>query len=190
MINVDSFSICEDNCSPATPIVLADEFSEKEIEDVLQITSKAELKEYKSEDLSFHGSWIEYSGETHWLYEKLYNSFLYSNRTYRYDDLQLIEKLVYIEFSEKDFQEYHLDIDMGIPFSSRRLAACVNLSASEEYRGGEFYFMTSNKPYTVSRAKGSMIISPAYLLKKHEVIRSGKKKILVAWMNSPNFKQA
>jgi PKHD-type hydroxylase len=75
---------------------------------------------------------------------------------------------------------------MGIPFSSRRLGAIVNLSGSDDYRGGNLEFMTSNKPYSVSRVIGTCVVSPSYLLRRTELVTSGKKRVLIAWINSPN----
>jgi PKHD-type hydroxylase len=185
MIDIGNWTICSDSSSPMTPIILEGEFDKEELSRIKTILTDVKLTDFKNDDLSFKSCWINYTNDTAWLYGRLAKIFEYANNAYKFSDLLMIEKIAYFEFNENDHHDWHTDLDMGIPFSSRRLGAIVNLSASDDYRGGNLEFMTSNKPYSVSRVIGTTSISPSYLLRKFEQVTSGKKRILVAWINSP-----
>ena len=186
MIDIGNWTICSDNNSPMTPIVLECEFDKEELGRIEKLLIDIKLTNFDSDDLKFKSCWINYTNATAWLYGRIAKIFEYTNNAYKFTDLSMIEKIAYFEFSENDWHDWHSDLEMGIPFSSRRLGAMVNLSGSDDYRGGNLEFMTSNKPYSVSRVIGTCVVSPSYLLRRTEPVTSGKKRVLIAWINSPN----
>jgi len=186
MIDIGNWTICSDNNSPMTPIVLEGELDKEELTRIENLLTDLKLTDFNSDDLSFKSCWLNYTNDTAWIYGRIAKIFEYANSAYKFTELSMIEKIAYFEFSEKDNHDWHSDLDMGIPFSSRRLGAIINLSGSEDYRGGNLEFMTSNKPYSVSRVIGTCVVSPSYLLRRIEPVTEGKKRVLIAWINSPN----
>lgn len=186
MIDIGNWTICSDNNSPMTPIVLEGEFDKEELGRIENLLTGVKLTNFNNDDLSFKSCWINYTNDTAWLYGRIAKIFEYANNAYKFTDLLMIEKIAYFEFEKNDWHDWHADLDMGIPFSSRRLSATISLSGSEEYRGGNLEFMTSNKPYSVARVIGTCVVNPSYLLRRTEPVVSGKKRVLIAWINSPN----
>lgn len=186
MIDIGNWTICSDNISPMTPIVLEGEFDKEELSRIEKLLTNKKLTEFKNDDLKFNSCWVNYTDETAWLYGRIAKVFEYANKAYKFTDLIMVEKIAYFEFSTNDWHDWHTDIEMGIPFSSRRLGGIISLSGSDDYRGGNLEFMTSNKPYSVSRIIGTCVVSPSYLLRRIEPITSGNKRMLIAWINSPN----
>lgn len=188
-IDIGNWSICSDNTSPMTPIVLEGEFDKDELKTINILLDEIELTRFTDKDLNFKGGWVKYTDQTAWLYGRINKIFEYANQAYKIPALVMIEEIAYLEYGENDFQDWHADLDMGIPFSSRKLAVCINISGSDDYRGGTVEFMTSNIPYPVSRAHGTAIISPTYLLRKVDTVTKGTRKQLVAWISSPSVEE-
>jgi hypothetical protein len=172
-----------------TPVVLEGEFDKDELKAVDILLDGIALTQYTDKDLNFKGGWIEYTDQTAWLYGRIFKIFEYANQVYKIPALVMIERIAYIEYNENDFQDWYAELDMGIPFSSRKLSVCINISGSDDYRGGTMEFMTSNIPYPVSRAHGAAVISPTYLLRKVDTITKGKRKQLIAWISSPSVEE-
>jgi hypothetical protein len=185
MIDIGNWAICLDNSSPMTPVVLDGELDTNELKAIEILLADVNLTRYKDNDFSFNGGWVEYTDQTAWLYGRIAKLFEYTNQVYKIPELVMIERIAYFEYNENDFQDWYAELDMGIPFSSRKLSICINISGSDDYRGGTMEFMTSNKPYPVSRSLGSVVISPTYLLRKINPVAKGKRRQLIAWISSP-----
>jgi PKHD-type hydroxylase len=136
-------------------------------------------------------AWIPYTDEWAWLYGRLYDMVLWVNEEgYKFEPLDFTEPIMYCEWSDGDHFDWHVDIGDVHPFSSRKLAVSVQLSESDDYRGGDLEFAATPNPqhwYTVSRAAGSIIIYPAYLTHRIQPITSGTRKSLVFWLGGVPF---
>jgi len=172
-----------------TPYVFIEDLTNAECQKINEIVSTLKPTKIKLDAASFSADWINYTEDTEWLYERLHETFSKVNHAYKFDDLIMIERIGYFEYEKDDFFDYHTDLIDGVPFSSRRIGMQIMLSSSDDYRGGQLTYMVDHKPYSVSRAAGTIVTAPAYVLKKIEPVTSGKRKCLVAWISSPNFKQ-
>jgi PKHD-type hydroxylase len=136
-------------------------------------------------------SWIPYTDEWAWLYGRLYDLVLWVNEDgFKFDPLDFTEPIMYCEWSVGDHFDWHVDIGDVHPFSSRKLAVSVQLSESDDYRGGDLEFAVTPNPqhwYTVSRTAGSVIVYPAYLTHRIQPITSGIRKSLVFWVGGVPF---
>jgi len=186
MIDINNWTICLGNNLPMSVIVLAEELDKDEIKLVNSLTADCELTKFKQDTFSFSSGWIEYTDESAWLYGRLGKLFEYSNNAYQIPDLLMIEKIAYFEYDVQDFHVLHTDLNEGIPFSSRKLSILINLSSSDDYRGGEVEYLPSHKPFSVSRSLGGAIISPSYILREIKPINVGKRRHIIAWASSPS----
>ena len=139
-------------------------------------------------DAKFTISFIPYIDENAWLYGKIYDLALEGNeQTYKYENLEMFEHIVYMEFNEDDYLNMHVDIGNEFPHNSRKLTAVLNLSDSENYRGGNFNIQASQL-VTASRVKGDCSFFPSYLQNEIAPVHNGTKKILVAWFGGESYK--
>lgn len=136
-------------------------------------------------------AWIPYTDEWAWLYGRLYDIALYINsESFKFDPLDFTEHIMYCEWAEGDHFDWHIDIGDVHPYASRKLAISVQLSNSDDYRGGDLEFASSPNPehwYTVSRGAGSIIIYPTYLTHRITPVTSGVRKSLVFWLGGVPF---
>ena len=73
------------------------------------------------------------------------------------------------------------------PFSGRKIAVSIQLSSSDDCRGGNLYFMAGGI-HTVPRAQVSFIAYPTYIPHMVEKVTTGTRKSLVFWVGGTPFK--
>lgn len=134
-------------------------------------------------------AWLPYDEDHLWIYGRLYELVQLANdKAFYFDPVDMVEQIMYCEYEEGDKFDWHYDTGSAPPFSSRKLAITVQLSSSDDYRGGSLeFFTTPGNTYEVSRAAGSVIIYPTYLCHQVQPIKSGKRKSLVFWVGGTSF---
>ena len=82
-----------------------------------------------------------------------------------------------------DHYDWHIDVAL---LADRRtdLSYTIFLSDKNEYEGGELAFKTGNQIFTVKGASGQIVIYPSGLLHKVNEVTSGKRLVIVGWINS------
>lgn len=179
-----------------TPIVAESAFDKEDIKKIIDIIDSEAVpkkditvgSDAEQPDAKFKISFIPYNDENAWVYGKLYDLALEANeQTYKFENVDMFEHIVYMELNESDYIHFHLDIGNEFPQNSRKITAVVNLNNSDDYRGGQFN-VKSTDGVTLSRSIGDASFFPAYLQNDVEVVNSGVKKILVAWFGGEAFK--
>jgi len=82
-----------------------------------------------------------------------------------------------------DHYDWHIDVSL---LANKRtdLSYTIFLSNKEEYEGGELAFKSAHHTFTVKGNAGSMVIYPSGLLHKVNEVTSGKRLVIVGWINS------
>jgi PKHD-type hydroxylase len=82
-----------------------------------------------------------------------------------------------------DHYDWHIDVAL---LANRRtdLSFTIFLSDKEEYEGGELAFKMNNQIVNIKGASGQIVIYPSGLLHKVNEIKSGKRLVIVGWINS------
>jgi PKHD-type hydroxylase len=166
----------------------------EEINRILEIVKGIELGdatvdgENNSEIRSCKVGWIPYEDETAWVYGRLYELGLLANeKLWGFDPVDMVEHIMYCEYHEGDHFDWHVDMGSPPPFNARKIAVSVQLSESDDYRGGNLFFMSGGL-HTVSRGKGSVIAYPTYIMHSVEKVTAGVRKSLVFWLGGKPFK--
>ena len=177
-----------------SPACIEEALSPSEIDEILKAVDGLELREatidYEvNKNLrSCRTSWLPYSDKNAWIYGRLYDLVQEANdKCYLFEPIDMVEHIMYCEYDVDDHYAWHTDIASPPPFSGRKLAVTVQLSNSDDYRGGTLMFNTGSI-YTAPRSIGTMIVYPSYLLHSVEPIRSGKRRSLVFWVGGNNLK--
>jgi PKHD-type hydroxylase len=173
---------------PTVPACIDEAIDLADCRKILETCSKSPLQLYEPEKYGrFRGAYIPYQDDTAWIYGRIYDLVLEINKeAYLYEPLDMVEHLWYYEFQEGDSMDWHTDIASGSPFSGRKMTAVMNLSTSDEYRGGQL-LINNGEILATPRSLGSVIAFPGYLVNTIEPITSGTKRILVGWFGGENF---
>jgi PKHD-type hydroxylase len=167
---------------------------EKEQGQIGTIEAEAEtLLKFRSSRVSF----INYSKEYSWLFNKFNKIIQNVNEEYYNFDLNGYDFVQYSEYlaNEKGHYDYHIDLMMDmIPqkdydFLYRKLSfsLCLNQQGAD-YSGGDFKIKTGAEEVSMKLNKGDMLVFPSFILHKVEPVTEGVRKSLVGWVTGPKFK--
>lgn len=173
-------------------IVASLQSREKEQGQIGTIEAETLLK-YRSSKVSF----INYSKEYSWLFDKFNKIIQNVNEEYYNFDLNGYDYIQYSEYlaNENGHYDYHIDLMLDmIPqkdydFLYRKLSftLCLNQQGTD-YSGGDFKIKTGAEDVSMKLNKGDMIVFPSFILHKVEPVTEGVRKSLVGWVTGPKFK--
>jgi PKHD-type hydroxylase len=131
--------------------------------------------------------WIK-PGANDWIYNKLTEACQQINlNRYKFDITGFQTELQLANYEGNGFFEWHMDFGAG-DISNRKLSITVQLSAPDEYEGGELQFMINQNIITAPKEKGTAIIFPSFALHRVTKVTSGSRKSIVGWIAGPPYK--
>jgi len=100
-------------------------------------------------------------------------------------DYSKISELQYIQYVTGDFFRRHKDVINNGTDQRRVLTMSVNMSDPDEYEGGELVvYSKQSSEYVLDKTKGSFLIIPAFMEHEARKVTSGKRKVLICWLNN------
>jgi PKHD-type hydroxylase len=136
-----------------------------------------------------HIRWIDYTEKSAWLYNHLSELIQTANdEMWKFDISYIDDSIQYTEYHDNGgHYDWHLDVGT-YPVNHRKISVTIQLSDPDEYEGGNFEVMTSNKPDVAPRKKGCAILFPSYLLHRVTPVTKGIRRSLVVWVNGQPLK--
>jgi len=133
-------------------------------------------------------SWIPWSEEVDWIYQRLSNFIIHcNNNVYNFDLNGFFEDIQFTRYGEGCFYNYHEDIGPG-GGSIRKLSVVLQLSDENDYEGGELCLFSGNQKIRASKKQGTLIFFPSYVTHKVEKVKSGERFSLVSWISGQPFR--
>lgn len=114
-----------------------------------------------------------------------------SNRTNFGADLVAPFDIQFTEYhaSENGHYDWHQDVWLESPRPyDRKLSIVVQLTAPDDYTGGEFEFFGLQNPGAKFAARGSLLIFPSYIQHCVRPVRHGIRRSLVTWVEGPRWR--
>ena len=139
-------------------------------------------RDYRISDIA----WIDPAPDSHWLYHRLGMLFRRANDTYGFDLLGFVEPLQYTCYGAGQYFGWHADIG-GDATSLRKLSLTIQLSAPDEYQGGNLEFHGAAE-MPAARAQGTAVSFPSYLAHQVSPVTQGLRRSLVAWAYGPAYR--
>lgn len=183
---------------PIEPFVWWDgAFSEEELnwlqQQAINADNRASVGGAFSEDELKHirrskVSWLNYTKDTHWIFEKLSEIVSEMNmRHFNFDLTGFGEPLQLTNYDQSELGMYgwHQDYNSKV---SRKLSVVVQLADPKDYEGGNLQIMTGQEPQTVRKQRGLVTLFPSYVLHQVTPVTQGSRQSLVAWVSGPAFK--
>lgn len=127
----------------------------------------------------------------HWLFTRLADYIAYANALHwQFDLLGFDEPSQYTRYDAQELGHYDWHMDMINCWNKppRKLSAVIQLSAPDEYEGGEFCIKTNSADTVLSKEKGTLIIFPSYILHKVNPVTYGIRRSLVCWIGGPKLR--
>ena len=131
-------------------------------------------------------SWVEETGETRWIFDRLREVAQEANERYRFSIAGFSEPLHFIRYGANDGFGWHTDAGIAAT-STRKLSISIQLSAADEYGGGDLE-LCPHGPMTEFRGCGNALVFPAYVPHRVTPVTSGQRRALVAWIHGDAFR--
>ena len=114
-----------------------------------------------------------------------------SNRTNFGVDIDAPYEVQFTEYraTNKGHYDWHQDVwlESTRPFA-RKLSVVLQLSAPQDYKGGEFEFFGVQCPGATFAERGSLLIFPSFLQHRVLPVTKGLRRSLVTWVEGPNWR--
>ena len=183
--------------------------TKEEVERVIEMAAKLpqvrattigddENKKEATENRSSMVKWIPQTNEWDWLYERLIGMAHEANdNTWDFDLISAPENIQYTEYyaSEEGHYDWHQDIGSGTLPSKRKVSITLQLSADDEYVGGELQLTGGGdgngsiiESTTLPRGKGVGVLFPSYMMHRVSKVTKGVRKSLVLWVGGAHYR--
>lgn len=182
----------------ATDVLFSNEEVDKIVAQGIKLQAEEAIVNTKEESTVKHSTrtckigWFYPNEETNWLFDKMIDLIGNINENYFKFDLNQFEPLQFTSYdsSRKEFYGQHMDCSMGIPHAtaSRKLSITLQLSAADEYEGGDLLLYQSKDPATAPKKKGQLVVFPSYVLHEVTPVTKGTRYSLVTWVHGPMFR--
>jgi PKHD-type hydroxylase len=126
--------------------------------------------------------------ESEWIYTKLANACIQINTNrFKFDITGFQTALQLANYASDDFFEWHMDYGAG-NISNRKLSITVQLSAPEEYQGGDLQFMNNHVAVSAPKTQGTAIVFPSYAMHRVLPVTSGNRMSIVGWIGGAPYR--
>lgn len=176
------------------------QFSDAEIESIINMANAQPLEtsvvgnrmdnfkvdsSYRSSNIS----WLAHGADTEWIYKRISSLVLVANsECWQMDIAGFGENLQVAQYNSSTGGYFDWHMDTGESLSHRKISVTVQLSNENEYEGGELQLKTSRRNRAVSKAKGSVIMFPSYILHRVSPVTKGVRRSMVVWISGPPFR--
>jgi PKHD-type hydroxylase len=122
---------------------------------------------------------------TNWVFERLSKAIREINDSvYGFDVREFREGFQFTRYDVGEYYGPHFDIGPG-RLTERKLSLTVQLSAPEEYTGGELIIYPE---FVAAKDQGSMTVFPSFMCHNVCPVKTGVRYSLVSWLAGPPFK--
>jgi PKHD-type hydroxylase len=132
--------------------------------------------------------WCPQDESWSWVYEKLHDMIVEANNAmWRFDLTAMRESIQYTEYYEGGgHYDWHMDCGTGIQ-SQRKVSVTIQLSAPDEYEGGDLEFNLGNH-MVAPRVQGAAVIFPSFYLHRVTPVTKGTRKSFVLWVGGEPYR--
>lgn len=133
-------------------------------------------------------SWLNPSDDMEWAYSRITGIVTNLNsRFFNFDLFGFIEGFQFTKYQPPG-GKYGRHIDKVLGGTIRKLSIVIQLSAPEDYEGGELVILNSEPGIKVNKSQGYMTVFPSYTLHEVTPVTKGTRYSLVAWIAGKPFK--
>ena len=124
-------------------------------------------------------------GSTRWVFDRLGKAVREVNdEVYGFDVGQFREGFQFTRYEVGEYYGPHFDIGPG-KLTERKLSLTVQLSAPDEYTGGELVIYPE---FVAPKEQGTMTVFPSFMCHDVRPVQTGVRFSLVSWLAGPQFR--
>lgn len=133
--------------------------------------------------------WCPQNKQWKWVYQKLHDMIVGANDAmWKFDLNCMNEQIQYTEYYGSNEGGYHWHMDCGQEIQNqRKISVTVQLSAPDEYEGGDLQF-NIGRQITAPRVQGAAVIFPSFYLHRVTPVTKGVRKSFVLWVGGEPYR--
>lgn len=180
LTHLDVFSLEE--CAK----IIADHSPEEWDEAGMNFTDSEKKQHVDHEYRHTHNSWIMADEKSMWIFDKMLALIMSANQHKWQFEIDFFESIQLAKYEEGMHYDWHYDLGPENA-GNRKLSVSVQLSAPEEYEGGDLMLdIARRNSYTAPREVGSVTVFPSFLKHKVQPVTKGTRYSLVVWASGTN----
>lgn len=155
----------------------------KKSSEIAQVGEKVENLDVRRTRIS----WLDYSEDNSWVFERLESVVQQVNKQYfnfKLDGFGEPFQLAEYDSEVKGHYEWHSDASKGY---IRKLSCSLQLTDPEEYTGGDLQLMLSGNITDVKKKRGLITFFPSWTVHRVTPVLTGSRQSLVSWITGPDF---
>ncbi len=136
-------------------------------------------------------AWLSFNQDAGWIFDRMaWIARQLNGQFYKFELAGFCEDIQFTTYDGESEGHYTWHTDAGASNGAppRKFSMVLQLSAPEQYEGGELQVFTSSEPTTVTKKRGLIAGFPSYTLHRVTPVTSGVRKTLVVWACGPAFK--
>jgi len=168
-------------------------FTKEECEKIIEIGNrsvlhKANVINNKPDIRDSTVAWLYAVDDMDWAFRRVTDVVMDLNsRYFRFDLFGFTEGFQFTRYDAPQGR-YQAHIDKSLYSVIRKLSLTIQLSAPEDYEGGELALRFDDEPVIPTKEQGKLIAFPSYTLHEVKPVTKGTRYSLVAWVTGAPFK--
>lgn len=132
--------------------------------------------------------WLPDDTSTQWAHTRLARLIGDANRdTFHYQLDGFEEQVQLAAYGPDHYYDWHIDRGQGATAGRRKLTLSIQLTAPDQYTGGDLELNATGRPMQMPREQGTAVIFAAHTVHRVAPVISGMRHSLVAWVHGPDF---
>ena len=134
--------------------------------------------------------WLDEEGDSAWTFRRLLDTFADANRHFDFRLEEFAERMQVAWYGAEPggFFDWHVDFGDGPTARRRKLTVVVQLSSPDDYDGGTLETNADGIVRQASRALGSALMFPSFVLHRVAPVTRGERYSLTLWSHGPAFR--
>jgi PKHD-type hydroxylase len=133
-------------------------------------------------------SWLYPNKDNEWVFRRLTDIIVGLNsQFFKFDIFGAMEGFQFTKYTAPT-GHYGKHIDAIFNGKIRKLSFTLQLSESDDYKGGDLNLYVKDEPETMRRSQGSLAVFPSYVLHQVTPVTKGTRYALVSWITGKPFK--
>lgn len=135
-------------------------------------------------------TWLDEDGRDMWAFRRLLDTVAAANREhfgFRLEDFAEKMQVAWYGAEPGGFFDWHVDFGDGATAARRKLTVVIQLSHPDAYDGGALETNADGVVRQASRAIGSALLFPSFVLHRVANVTRGERYSLTLWAHGPAF---
>lgn len=143
-----------------------------------------EINSLRKSEIAF----LHPSNDTAWIFQRVAGIVSSLNeRFFKFDLLGLAEGLQFTKYSAPG-ERYGRHLDNGLNVPVRKLSFSLQLSAPDDYEGGDLCLYLTEDATVMKRKQGHVVVFPSWTLHEVKPVTKGTRYSLVTWVTGAPFR--